>query len=207
VLELAEKRAAQEHRAHADVEMALAALEDSWDPGPFGGGPWSSAWKQRAVDTVTHLYEHWPASSQPALALERDVEMPLGGLSWRGRIDRIETDGDALRIVDYKSSRTLPTKSEVAESLQLGFYALAAAAELAGEVEAAEFWYPAQTGRKSLATFSLDLDRLPELTARLESAAEGIVAENWEPKPGQQCDRCRVRNLCPAWPEGQEAFS
>lgn len=206
VLELAEKRAGEKGLAHAEPDMAMAALNDCWDPGPFGGGPWSSAWKQRAVDTLNHLYQYWPASSNPALALERDVEMSLGGLSWRGRIDLIETDGDALRIIDYKSSRTLPTKNEVAESLQLGFYALAAEAELAADVEAAEFWYPARSDRKSLAAFSLDLERLPEVAVRLEAAAQGIVTENWAPKPGPQCDRCRVRNLCPAWPEGQEAF-
>lgn len=133
--------------------------------------------------------------------------MSLGGLTWRGRIDRIESDGERLRIIDYKSSRTLPTKDEVGGSLQLGFYALAAEAELDGNVEAAEFWYPARTDRKSLAAFPLDLERLPEVAVRLEAAADGIVAENWDPKPGQQCDRCRVRNLCPAWPEGQEAFA
>ena len=42
---------------------------------------------------------------------------------------------------------------------------------------------------------------------RLERAAAGIRAEDWRARPGSDCDRCRVRSVCPAQPEGREAFA
>jgi hypothetical protein len=56
-------------------------------------------------------------------------------------------------------------------------------------------------------TLGLDLARLHELQQRLETVAEGIKAERWDPTPGDHCERCRMRPLCPAWPEGAEAFA
>jgi len=37
-------------------------------------------------------------------------------------------------------------------------------------------------------------------------AADGIRAERWDPVPGSHCRNCAVRRVCPAWPEGREAY-
>jgi hypothetical protein len=67
-------------------------------------------------------------------------------------------------------------------------------------------WYPA-AGGKSVKTRDLDLQKLPEIEEKLEQTAHGILAEDWTPRPGTQCERCRLRPLCPAWLEGREAFA
>ena len=144
------------------------------------------------------------------MLLEHDVEMELGGAVWRGRIDRIEQDPDgALRIVDYKTGRTPPPKKEGAGSLQLGFYTLAAAGDEAvgafGQVREAEFWHPLASAPARRVT-PFEPARLEETRARLEEIAGSIAAEDWTPKPGKACGRCGVRLVCPAWPEGQEAY-
>ena len=94
------------------------------------------------------------------------------------------------------------------ESLQLAFYTIAANADesLAGDVAAAELWYPASRTSQSVAVRSLDMDLVEDIKVRLGSTADGIFAESWEPRVSTDCERCRVRQLCPAWPEGNEAF-
>ena len=113
-----------------------------------------------------------------------------------------------MHVVDYKTSASAKNKAEIAESLQLAFYVLAAIADpgLPGEVTAAEMWYPAAK-TKSVTVRGLDLERMDELVARLGDAAGGIFAEDWTPRTGDHCERCRVRPLCPAWPQGSEAFA
>ncbi|NQV08101.1 ATP-dependent helicase [bacterium] len=212
-LEAAEKTAVARGLAHASLDIAIASLDEVWDPAPFGGGVWAESWHRRAVDIITHLYENWPGSGPPA-ALEHWVDTELHGVRWRGRIDRIEQvegpEGPGLTVIDYKTTRTPVTKANAAVSLQLGFYTLAVAADLElsgiGPVVGAEFWYPASQ-TKSVSTRQLDLDRLPDVEALLESAAAGIAAENWPAVVNQHCDRCQVRRVCPEWPEGREAFS
>ena len=65
-----------------------------------------------------------------------------------------------------------------------------------------------RTGRKrrSVATRALDLERMPDVRTLMRAAADGITAEDWSPRPNPRCDRCPVRLVCPAWPEGREAY-
>jgi superfamily I DNA/RNA helicase len=214
VLEEAEEQALADGLPNADPGRAVAALDRLWDSGAFGGPAWGGAWRARAERLLTHLYEHWPGRG-PAVALERPVALRVGATEWRGRIDRIEQVGapePGLAIVDYKTAATAPTVEEASRSVQLGFYALAAAADpgLArlGPVVEAAFWYPAaRAGRaKSVTVRRLDLDRLEDVTALMARAEEGIRAEDWRPAPGSHCERCPVRTVCPAWPEGREAY-
>jgi hypothetical protein len=99
----------------------------------------------------------------------------------------------------------------MAASLQLGYYTLATAADEGlkehGKPKAAEFWFPAKAAVRGLIRREFDPDELPGVQERLERAAAGIRAEDWRARPGSDCDRCRVRSVCPAQPEGREAFA
>ena len=132
------------------------------------------------------------------------------GLSFENLLDRIDKLAGTMRVVDYKTSKSSASVEQAATSVQLGFYAMAAGAdpELAehGPVSAAEFWYPAQHGAASLIRRHLDMERMDEVRAAMRGAADGIAAEDWTPQPGPRCERCRVRLVCSAWPEGREAY-
>ena len=209
VLEVVERTAMEAGRPHATLEEAVAVLDEEFDAYAFGGPPFSEAWYARGIGALEHLYGNWP-SRDSAVVLEQPLQLELGGLAWFGRADRIEAGGDGLTVVDYKTSTSPPLIADAAESLQLGFYVLAAAAdpelELRGRPIRAEMWFPA-AGGKSVKTRSLDIEKLPMVEERLVGAANGILAEDWTPRPGTQCNRCSLRPLCPAWLEGREAFA
>ena len=209
VLERAERRAMEEDRRPA-LEEALALLDEELPGRELGGGAVGEAWRRRGAALLTRLYEGRPRPGGAPVLLEHDVEMELGGAVWKGRIDRIDREPDgALRIVDYKTGMTPPSKKEAARSLQLGFYTLAAAGDEAvsalGQVKGAEFWHPLASAPARRVT-PFEPARLEETRARLEEIAGSIAAEDWTPKPGKACRRCGVRLVCPAWPEGQEAY-
>ena len=208
VLEVAEQGARERNDARSGLADAREALRDVFDPAVFGGEAFAAAWYERAESTLVHLYEHWPSSGS-VVDLERRFHLDINGVSWVGYADRVETDGLGLKIVDYKTTRNPPSKADVATSLQLGFYLLAAAADpdIAeyGSPESAEMWFPAKPA-KSVITRAFDMEALPEVATRLATIASRIQSEEWPPQPGAGCDRCRVRSVCPAWPEGREAF-
>jgi superfamily I DNA/RNA helicase/RecB family exonuclease len=208
-LEYVERAALERGDPHAGTEEAVAHLDSRFDPATFGGGAFAAAWRARAVETLERLYEMWPSRGR-VLALEQRLEMQLGEIEWLGYADRIETDGLGLTVVDYKTTKNPPSQPEAATSLQLGYYMLAAAAdeELTeyGEPIAAEFWFPAKAAVRGLTRRAFDPDLLTEVRERLGRGAAGIRAEDWRARPGPDCDRCRVRNVCPAQPEGREAF-
>ncbi len=211
VVEEVEGQALAAGEAHGTLATALAALERQWDPTPFGGGAWAEAWRRRAHEILRHLYEQWPGRGRVA-AVERPLALEVAGVRWRGRADRIEVrpgDPPRVHVVDYKTARTAVSVDEAACSVQLGFYLLAAAADpqlaALGEPAGAEMWFPAAPTKK-VTTRAFDPQRLPEVEQRMALSADGIRAERWAPTPGGHCRNCLVRQVCPAWPEGREAY-
>ncbi|MGI9609048.1 MAG: ATP-dependent helicase [Acidimicrobiia bacterium] len=210
VLELTEKKAMEAGLTHGTAAEALNYLEDLWDPAPFGYPPWADAWHRRAEEALGFTYEHWPHPAATPVALEHKVNLDIGGVSWRGIADRIETEDGHIRIVDYKTSRSRPTKEETAASLQLGFYLLAAESDSTisqhGTPDAGELWMVAMNKGKSLPIVKFDPANLSDVEERLTAVAEGIAAEHWDPLPQEACNRCTVQLVCPAWPQGAPAY-
>jgi ATP-dependent exoDNAse (exonuclease V) beta subunit len=204
VLERAEGEVIDSGEKHAELERVLEIVDQVWqEMADFGLPALTEAWKQKAIAMLEKLYNNWPGKGEP-VEVEVAVESVVAGVSWIGRIDRLERGHDGLRVVDYKSSTSAPTIDDAAESLQLAFYAMAVQ-DQHGPVTASEMWYP-RASTKSVTTRSLALHQLPAVKEKMEEITRGIGDENWEPKVSGQCDRCSFRRSCPAWPEGRGAF-
>ncbi len=204
VLETVERRAAEHGETRSTLSDALAAFDASFPDEAFGGGAFAAAWRTRGHQLLTHLYETWPEWGD-VLALERTLTLDIDGTPWTGRADRIEARNGVVKVIDYKTGRSVMDKPSAARSIQLGYYLLAAAAdpEIAGHGDptAAELWYPAARS-KSLTTRAFDAANLEDMPLRLADIAAGIRGESWPATPNEWCDRCAVRLVCPAWPEG-----
>ncbi len=210
VLELTEQAAMDRGDTHGTAAEARNHLESLWDPAPFGYQPWADAWRKRAEDALEFTYNHWPHPGATPLALEHDLSLDVDGVSWRGIADRIEAEDGHVRIVDYKTSRSRPTKEEAGASLQLGFYLLAAANDPGivrhGHPDAGELWMVAMRNVNSFPIVAFDPANLEEVEQRLREVAAGIAGELWDPAPDESCDRCPVQLVCPAWPQGAQAY-
>ncbi len=206
VLERVERAAADAGRPHSTIDEARRVFDEAFPPEQFGGGAFAKAWHDRGLAMLDHLYSHWPSWGE-VVDLERRLDVELGGTRWTGRADRIEARDGVVKVIDYKTGRSVMDLATAAESIQLGYYLLAAAADpevtAHGDPRAAEFWYPANPA-KSLTTRVFDSAHLDAMGDRLAAIAEGITSERWSPRPSEACDRCPVRLVCPAWPEGGE---
>lgn len=219
VLEEADGKAVAEGRA-STLPEALTVMEERFPQYDFGSGSWLQAWKKRGRALLENYYEHL-APSEPPLLVEHKVELELGGVAWRGRIDRVHPSKNGLALIDYKTSKNLPPKAEAAASLQLGFYRLAAERDpdvrelwsrtfpsaLKPALSAA-FWHPlAIKDKPGQGIRDYDPGQDGEVRRSLEAAVAGALSEDWKPQPGSHCGRCDVRMACPAWPQGKEAFA
>ncbi|MGI9667391.1 MAG: ATP-dependent helicase [Acidimicrobiia bacterium] len=208
VLEAAERNAMSEGRPRSTSEEALRQLDILFPEAGFGSDSVGMAWKRRAATLITNLYENWPSTGVP-VDLEVALELEVDGTPWRGRADRIERAGDSVTVVDYKSGKSA-TIAEAASSLQLGFYAMAVAADPRfaglGSVDAAEFWYPKDVLKRGISTRSFDMGEIDSVKDRMVEIADAITAEEFPPTPGKHCRTCSVAATCPAMPQGAEAF-
>lgn len=210
VLEQTEREAHGAGLPRGTADRALAHLEERWDPSRFGPSPWAEPWKLRAERVLEFVYAHWPDRPATIVDLERPLRLEIDSVEWTGRADRIEAEGDLVRIVDYKTGGSNTTDDDGAKSLQLGFYVLAARQdpEVAGHglPGAGELWMVAKTDRQSLRVIPFDAVNLEDVEQRMRAVAEGIQRDEWPARPNKYCDRCQVKLICPAFPEGRMAY-
>ena len=210
ILEEAEKAALDDGRDRSTRREAQACLDRLWSDSGFDDDAVGRSWRARAETTLDTLYDLWPASGRP-VSLEQDLTLTIADVEWLGRADRIEQRGAELVVVDYKTSGQAVTVAEAAESIQLGYYVLAARADEGlcsfGPVTGAEFWYPrAKPTKSSIAKRAFDPGSLQAVATRLEEITTAIANEAFDPLVGPACADCDVALVCPARPEGREAF-
>jgi len=203
ILEIAESEVIGTGRRHADLARVLEIVDQVWEKADFGPRELTNAWKVKAVEMLTKLYERWPGKGDP-VEVELGVEADVEGVGWMGRIDRLEQTVEGFRVVDYKTSATAPSLDEAAQSIQLGFYALAVQRQ-GRDVVASEMWFP-RVSSKSVITRKLATHLLPDVERTISEVTRAIASEDWAPRVSNHCKRCDFRRSCPAWPEGRGAF-
>ncbi|HYZ90796.1 MAG TPA: ATP-dependent DNA helicase [Actinomycetota bacterium] len=148
-----------------------------------------------------------------------EVEFPFHDLDFhghtiRGRIDRVSRQGSGLVLSDYKTGRNPVAWEEAKESLQLAIYYRAAqlyeSLSKHGAPVRMELIYPGveYTNRETGSLECMKRKQYPneaeEALGRLEGIMNDAVSEQFAPSPEADCRWCRMKPLCPRWPEGRE---
>jgi ATP-dependent DNA helicase UvrD/PcrA len=129
------------------------------------------------------------------LHTEESFEIRVGPTTVVGRIDRIDRRSDGgVAIIDYKTGKARD-QEDADESLQLSLYAMAAREKWGYDVSALIFQnlaenVPVVTTRSEA--------QLLAARDKVEEAAKGIAAGEFQAKPGNHCNFCAYRSLCPA---------
>lgn len=141
-------------------------------------------------------------------------DLDFDGHTIRGRIDRIAKGPRGLVLSDYKTSRNAIGWEEAKESLQLAIYYRAAQTrddlKQHGDPHLMQLIYPGieHTDRNDGSLACAKRIQTPEeaetALGRLQAILEHAANEAFAPSPEADCRWCRMRQLCPRWPEGKE---
>lgn len=166
-----------------------------------------------------HAMAHWLAafytrSREGGWSLvepEAGFRVELGRAVLAGSVDRLEQDAEGrLRVIDYKTGSSAPTRSDLPQHPQLGTYQVAvseggfaAGTESAG---AALVQLGKIANRRNLVMEQPALDRAedPQWAHRLiEQTADGMAAAEVTARVDDTfCGSCPVTSSCPLRPEG-----
>ncbi len=118
-----------------------------------------------------------------------------------GIIDRIDKTEDGYEIIDYKTTRKLPSQEKVDNDLQLSIYLAGFLARYPKEIENLDkikvSLYYLKHGVKLSSERTLEqIKRSEELILDLISQ---IKESKFEPQISGLCDWCGYQNLCPMW--------
>ncbi len=151
--------------------------------------------KQGIEQLRTFLAALRSAAPPKVLHTEQSFEIRVGDTTVVGRIDRIDSRADdTVSVIDYKTGKGRD-QDAADESLQLSLYAIAAAEKWGYRVGELTFYnlednMPVRTTRSE--------PQLLVARQRVQKAAEGIAAGDFEARPGMHCDFCAYRSVCPA---------
>ena len=180
---------------------SVLALEP--EQGAAFGGPDDPAFESWLATCRTVLRRYFdiedPRRLEPA-DRELYVETLLDSrLLLRGVIDRIDVAPDgAIRVVDYKTSRSSPPGHEARALFQMRFYALVIWRTRGVLPAVLRLIY---LGDSTTISYAPDEDDLRATERQLEALWRAVALAretgDWVPQPGSHCSWCSFRALCP----------
>ena len=206
-----------------DLDQLMKRLDTVWSELTFDA-PWQSAVQREAARDALRAFLAWhsgrPDRELLGAEVAFEVTLDAGGeqVRLRGSLDRIERDADGrARVVDFKTSKTAVTKDETAAHPQLATYQVAVAA---GALD--ELGMPRECGGAELVMLrQVNAKGLPKVCAQeacadaenpewalelLGEAARRLRAEQFTPRPSEECDMCDYRRCCSGRAEGHQVI-
>ena len=118
-----------------------------------------------------------------------------------GIIDRIDRTEDGFEIIDYKTTKKMPSQEKVDNDMQLSVYLQAFLSRYPKEIEHLEklkvSLYFLKHGVKLSA--SRTLEQLKKSEQAFLDTIKLIEEEKFEPNITPLCDWCGYQNICPMW--------
>lgn len=158
----------------------------------------TNAWLERWLSTVP-AYIEWQLSSEKegwqVVLMEAPFEVPLDGVTLRGRIDRVDVQEGARRVIDYKTQNDQALRDKVREAgedVQLASYAFAKQAS-------AGTFLSVENGKARSVEPKHDMQQLAALNSeRLVSVMRRVRSGDGMPANGIEsaCQHCEMRGLC-----------
>lgn len=143
---------------------------------------------------LEELLRSRPRGSVEVIGAEISFSFKLGTQKITGRIDRMDrVEGNTVRVIDYKSGAA-KTPRYAEDSLQLSIYAMGARSM--GYFPRDLVFLNLQ-GNEEVVTARTEA-QLDKARCRIEDVARGIAEGKFRAKPGQHCQWCNYRRLCPA---------
>jgi RecB family exonuclease len=206
-----------EEKLPADADVLVEQMSEVWAALGFEAA-WQRDREREEARAALQRLIRWLASRPERRLLESEApfEVHIGDVVLRGAADRLEIDDHGrVHVVDFKTSRSVPSVREAAEHPQLAVYQLAVreggfvghtgadpqlgGAELVFLRKEMSGGLPGERTQPPLAG-----ERPTWADELLRRTAEGIRAEDFPARPNDGCDICAFRSCCPAQDAGDQ---
>lgn len=175
------------------LESLLEALNACWLASGYPDEDVEARWRAKAERALSRFYGAEQSRRARTVAVEKEFIWTSGAHQVRGMIDRIDQGPDgAYELIDYKTGPGAPSVEQVAQDVQLRFYALGAKRGLSLPPEILTVDCVAAGERVSA---PYDGAGEEALDADIRAAASGIEAAAFSPDTCF-CPRCDFRKDC-----------
>lgn len=187
------------------LEQALDYFSRNWNSDVFENELEERSAFSQGVSMVQDYYKKNDPSKVNIVDLESRFQIEIGEDDNKhivsGIIDRIDKTEEGYEIIDYKTTKKMPTQEKVDNDLQLSIYLQAFLKRYPKEIENIDkikvSLYFLKHGVKLTAT------RTPEQLEKIKNLFLEVIKKIEEGKFDAQinplCDWCGYQNICPMW--------
>ena len=189
-------------------EEILKFISNKWDSSIYSSEQESTLSFAQAIKIMKDYYSKNYPSQFTVLALETMFEVPLQVGAEKhlitGKIDRVDKNEDGLlEVIDYKTSKKMPSQEAVDKDLQLAVYHLGVANRWPTLVKEDRplktSLYFLKHGEKLSSTRTLDnlTSTKESITKDLEIIDKAFKENKFNATPNALCDWCEFQRNCP----------
>jgi len=205
----------------ADVGAMREHLDRIWPQLEFTV-PWAAVKERQEAEDALARFVSWHLADRGRSVLsaehEFSVTFEVAGepVLLRGSMDRVEVDAAGrVVVVDFKTGKSVPRESDIAEHAQLGAYQLAvrhgAVDDLlstgtpVGGAELVQLRKSVHGAAKVQHQAALAAGSFAE--RQLRAVVHTLRSETFPGSPGEHCTHCEFATCCPAQSEGASLLS
>jgi RecB family exonuclease len=187
------------------LEQAMEHFTNSWNPAVFDSEQEERAAFSQGIKIIQEYYRKNDPKNFNIIDLESRFQINIGEAENQhvvsGIIDRIDKTEDGYEIIDYKTTKKMPSQEKVDNDLQLSVYLKAFLTRYPKEIEnlgkVKVSLYYLKHGVKLTSTRTLE--QLQKSEQLFLDTIKIIEAGKFEPAVSPLCDWCGYQNLCPMW--------
>jgi putative RecB family exonuclease len=186
------------------LEQALDYFSKNWNAEVFSDETEERAAFAQGVGMIHDYFKKNDPAKFNIVDLESRFQVEMGDQEKHaisGIIDRIDRTEDGYEIIDYKTTRKLPSQEKVDNDLQLSIYLAAFLARYPKEAENIDkinvsLYYLKHGVKLSSRRTLADVKKSEEFVLDL---IRQIGESKFEPTISGLCDWCGYQNICPMW--------
>lgn len=187
------------------LDQAMEHFQNSWNSAVFEDENEERAAFSQGIKIIQDYYQKNNPANFNIIDLESRFQIEIGADDDKhiisGIIDRIDKTEDGYEIIDYKTTKKMPSQEKVDNDLQLSVYLSAFLARYPKEVEHLDkikvSLYYLKHGVKL--TSQRTLESVQKSQQLFLDTIKIIETGKFEPTVSPLCDWCGYQNMCPMW--------
>jgi len=187
------------------LDQAMEHFQNSWNSSVFADENEERAAFSQGIKIIQDYYQKNNPANFNIVDLESRFQIEIGADDNKhiisGIIDRIDKTEDSYEIIDYKTTKKMPSQEKVDNDLQLSVYLNAFLSRYPKEIEHLDkikvSLYYLKHGVKL--TSERSLESLQKSEQLFLDTIKIIETGKFEPTTSPLCDWCGYQNRCPMW--------
>lgn len=177
-----------------DKRILLDLYKECWIDEWYPSQAIREEYMQKGKESLSRVYEDVKKSPPNIAHIEKGFTLKIGDITVKGRIDRIDHDGDGVEIIDYKTGSP-KDKLSWQDKRQLVLYQLAAETcfDPPLKVNRLSYHYLEDNSKVSFEAKEKEKEKLEQ---EILNTVDAIKSSDFSADPGFHCQYCDFKDIC-----------